>query len=319
MSASPLEAARLARFRREYAAQRAAEGRGAGGWAELFALPYLSAGPTAEQWRVRARSYRALERMILRPMASAALGQGAPGTPEGPPQRAPGEPEAAGRGAEGRGVCRPEGRGRWPEGSPGEPPELLDLGAGNGWLSWRAAGLGWRAVALDLRDDAVDGLGAAVPYLDAVPGQLERVVGSFQELPLASRRFDLVVFNASLHYALDLRAALTEAQRVTRRGGRIVILDSPWYRDKRAGEAMVVEKRRRASESFGPRAAALTSLPFIEYLTSARIKTASAALGLRWQRHRVRYPIGYELRPLVARLKRRRPPSRFDLWEALVP
>ena len=45
---------------------------------------------------------------------------------------------------------------------------------------------------------------------------------------------------------------------------------------------------------------------------------ASRGLGLAWRRHRVRYPLWYELRPLVARLRGRRAPSRFDLWEATV-
>ena len=54
-----------------------------------------------------------------------------------------------------------------------------------------------------------------------------------------------------------------------------------------------------------------------------RAFTASA-IGRRmraavWRRHRVLYPLWYELRPLVARLKRRRRPSRFDLWTARVP
>jgi hypothetical protein len=82
---------------------------------------------------------------------------------------------------------------------------------------------------------------------------------------------------------------------------------------------MVAEKRRHAAERFGDRADALVSLPFIEYLTRARLDEASAALGLRWTRHRVRYPLGYESRPLVALLRRRRAPSRFDLWECTVP
>jgi hypothetical protein len=60
------------------------------------------------------------------------------------------------------------------------------------------------------------------------------------------------------------------------------------------------------------------ALPFIEYLTPARLEAASKQLGLVWTRHRVRYPLWYELRPLAARLRGHRTPSRFDLWEAVV-
>ena len=59
--------------------------------------------------------------------------------------------------------------------------------------------------------------------------------------------------------------------------------------------------------------------PFVEFLTRRRLEDASAGLGLRWRRHRVLYPLAYELRPLLARLRRRRPPSRFDLWQSPVP
>ena len=49
----------------------------------------------------------------------------------------------------------------------------------------------------------------------------------------------------------------------------------------------------------------------------ARSTAASATARARWRRHRVRYPLWYELRPLAARLRGRRAPSRFDLWEAV--
>lgn len=198
-------------------------------------------------------------------------------------------------------------------------PRLLDVGAGNGWLCRRAAAADAEAVALDVRDDAVDGLGAAAE-LAALPGaRFERVAGSFDALPLAARTFDVVVFNASLHYALDLAAVLAEARRVATPGGAIAILDSPFYRRERDGEAMVAEKRRDGRRAFGERADTLGGVPFIEYLTAGRLTAASAALGLHWRRHRVLYPLSYELRPLTAWARRRRPPSRFDCWECTVP
>lgn len=197
----------------------------------------------------------------------------------------------------------------------GRPLRLLDLGAGNGWLSRRVVELGHEALALDIRDDDVDGLGAAAACLRERPGAFRRVVASFDALPLRAASWDLAVFNASLHYALDLPAVLREAARAVRPGGRIVVLDSPFYRRAAHGEAMVAEKRRQAAARFGERADALTSLPFVEFLTRRRLE---AAYGAAWRRHRVRYPLRYEARPVVAFVKRRRPPSRFDLWECTV-
>jgi hypothetical protein len=81
---------------------------------------------------------------------------------------------------------------------------------------------------------------------------------------------------------------------------------------------MVAEKRASAALRFGDRADALLGLPFVEYLTRDRLREASGP-GLAWRRHRVIYPLRYELRPLLARLRGQRPPSRFDLWECTVP
>jgi len=201
----------------------------------------------------------------------------------------------------------------------GRPLRLIDLGAGNGWLSHRATLEGHSAVALDIRDDAVDGLGAAAPFAERAPELFERVVAPFEAIPLPSASLDLAVFNASLHYAVDLAAGLAEAARVVRPGGRVVILDSPFYRREQDGAAMVAEKRANAGRQFGDRAEALMALPFIEFLTPDRLRSASGGLGLAWRRQRVWYPLRYELRPLLAALKGRRPPSRFDLWTSARP
>jgi SAM-dependent methyltransferase len=198
------------------------------------------------------------------------------------------------------------------------PLSLLDLGAGNGWLCHRVALAGCEAMAVDLRDDAVDGLGAGAAFQLAPARGFERVAASFDALPLRDGSFDIALFNASLHYATDLRAVLREARRIVRSGGRLVILDSPFYAEPSAGEAMVAEKRREAARLFGPRASVLLALPFIEYLTADRLADASADLGLAWRRHRVRYPLWYEMRAMMARLRGRRAPSRFDLWECTV-
>jgi hypothetical protein len=61
------------------------------------------------------------------------------------------------------------------------------------------------------------------------------------------------------------------------------------------------------------------ALPFIEFLTRERLAAASAPIGLQWRRSRVSYPLWYELRPLQARLRGARAPSRFDLWVSARP
>jgi SAM-dependent methyltransferase len=196
------------------------------------------------------------------------------------------------------------------------PLFTLDLGAGNGWLSHRLAREGHFGLAVDIREDAIDGLGVARALLSGTG--FECRVASFDRLPVADAAADLAIFNAALHYSSDLAVTLREARRVVRAGGRIVILDSPFYRRDAGGAAMVAEKHARAEATFGARADSLLGLGCIEYLTLEALTAASAGLAIRWRRHRVRYPLWYELRPLLAALRRRRPPSRFDLWEGEV-
>jgi SAM-dependent methyltransferase len=204
-----------------------------------------------------------------------------------------------------------------PMGIASRPLDILDLGAGNGWLSYRLARLGHRTTALDARDDDVDGLGAAREFLRREPGIFSCVAAQFEDIPLPDTSFDIAVFNASLHYARDLRHVLAEAQRVVRPGGALAIMDSPFYARDADGAAMVAEKRARGEVLFGTRSAILLEPEFIEYLTPKRLGDATPELT--WRRHRVRYPLWYELRPLSAWLRQRRPPSRFDLWTAWIP
>lgn len=258
------------RWARAYARLRRTEGRGAGGEAELLALPYLTAGPLAGQWEVRARTFEALKARVVASLA----------------------------------------RER------GKDLAVLDLGAGNGWLCARLARDGHHCVALDLRVDDVDGLAAGAVFRRHLPRMFGRVCASFDALPFPDARFDLVVFDASLHLAEDLRKALAEAARATAPGGRVAILDSPFYARSASGEAMVEEKRRDTARDFHELAGDLLALKPVEYLTPERLARAAAPEGLSFERSRVHYPLAYETRGLKARLLGRREPSRFDLWVA---
>jgi SAM-dependent methyltransferase len=201
----------------------------------------------------------------------------------------------------------------------GAPLHLVDLGAGNGWLSYRAALAGHRATAIDIREDSVDGLGAATRLAARVAGRMRLMPAGFERIPLDDASADLAVFNASLHYATDLGTVLAEAVRVVRPGGLLAILDTPFYRREKDGLAMVAEKHATARQRFGARADTLLALPFIEFLTRGRLEAASAAAGLTWRRIRVRYPLHYELRPIRAFVRGQRRPSRFDLWTSVRP
>ena len=92
-------------FRAAHATHRASEGRGTDE-GELLALPFLTEGRLAGEWRVRCRTFQRFVEVVLEARVR---------------ERAP------------------------------TPITVLDVGAGNGWLSYRVTLKGQRATALDMR------------------------------------------------------------------------------------------------------------------------------------------------------------------------
>lgn len=115
---------------------------------------------------------------------------------------------------------------------------IADLGAGFPWLSHRLAVLGHAVVAVDLSPDADFGLGAARlfptagPWEDPTgaiwqPGAFLPILGDLERPPLAVAAYDVVICNASLHYANDLNLAVERIARALRPAGALMIVDSP--------------------------------------------------------------------------------------------
>lgn len=100
---------------------------------------------------------------------------------------------------------------------------LLDIGTGTGRMAEIFAGSAERVVALD---KSLAMLRVARAKLQHLPTeQVELVQGDFEDLPFDAASFDTVVFHQVLHFAQDPAAALTEAARVLRPGGRVAIVD----------------------------------------------------------------------------------------------
>jgi arsenite methyltransferase len=110
---------------------------------------------------------------------------------------------------------------------PGE--DVLDIGAGPGFLACEMA--------------AVVGDGGSVQGIDpsssmlAIAAERERAPGSapveFREgdalaLPFDDDAFDAAVSTQVYEYVADMPAALAEARRVLRPGGRLLVLDTDW-------------------------------------------------------------------------------------------
>lgn len=188
----------------------------------------------------------------------------------------------------------------------GRPLCILDLGAGNGWLSNLLAARGHEVAALDLTTNDFDGLACARFYAS----RFLSVQAEFDSLPFSDGSTDLVVFNASLHYSTDYGRTLSESLRVLVPGGRIVVLDSPIYHNPLSGRRMIAEREEQFARKYGFPS---DSLPSEGFLTWDRTEELARAHGLQIQAVTPRYGLRWNLRPLTARMLGRREPAAFHI------
>jgi SAM-dependent methyltransferase len=185
--------------------------------------------------------------------------------------------------------------------------KILDLGAGNGWLSNRLSFEGNRVFAVDLLVNEQDGLGAWKYYEHAfIPIQAE-----FNHLPIMDHFTDAVIFNASFHYSENYEKTLKEALRILSPQGLVVVMDSPVYRRSISGEKMVQERKADFLRRYG---FASDSLQSENFLTFTRMRDLGKSLGVRWRHIRPFYGLRWTLRPLLTFLRRGREPAQFGLW-----
>ncbi|MEN9683136.1 MAG: hypothetical protein RLZZ427_887 [Pseudomonadota bacterium] len=100
---------------------------------------------------------------------------------------------------------------------------LLDVGTGTGRMAELFAP---RAAQVTAFDKSPEMLRVARTRLQDLPAdQINLVQGDFTALPFADAAFDTVLFHQVLHYAQAPEEVLAQAARVTRRGGRIAVVD----------------------------------------------------------------------------------------------
>ncbi|MEO8727531.1 MAG: class I SAM-dependent methyltransferase, partial [Acidobacteriaceae bacterium] len=193
--------------------------------------------------------------------------------------------------------------------------KLLDLGAGNGWLSYRLSRLGHYPAAVDLLVNSMDGLGAASHYLPHLPTPFPRFRAELENLPFEDEQFDCAIFNASFHYSEDYQRTLREAMRCVRHHGTVIIADTAWYSSELAGKRMIAERKAAFHKRFGY---APQELPRQEFLTDDRLERLERQLGVKWETHTPFYGLRWALRPVMARLRKQREPSKFRIYTAKV-
>lgn len=93
-------------------------------------------------------------------------------------------------------------------------PMVLDLGCGKGRFARRLGALGVSVVGLDL----------SAQMLAEAEG-LDRVRASARALPFACKTFDAVIAIETFEHIGDIDAAIAEARRVLKPGGRLVVVD----------------------------------------------------------------------------------------------
>lgn len=119
---------------------------------------------------------------------------------------------------------------------------VLEVGCGNGWLSARIAGAA---------DVEVTGIDVNTPELEQarrvfkkIPG-LYFINGTLQADGLKDKKFDLILFAASLQYFPSLKEVITLALDKLTLQGEIHIMDSPFY-----GQSEIESARQRSKEHF---------------------------------------------------------------------
>jgi SAM-dependent methyltransferase len=190
-----------------------------------------------------------------------------------------------------------------------QPPTLLDLGAGSGWLSHRMCHDGCRVVAVDIHDDAMDGLGAARHYGDLFC----RVQADFDDLPFAPRQFDVVVFNGSLHYAPNVRATLTRVRALVAPGGVLAVIDSPMCESVAQGQSMRERTRERFRREYG---VAEPIEPGEGFLLFSSLSDTARTLGFEALFFESRGGLQWTLGRLAGRVRRGIQAPRFGVWWA---
>lgn len=189
--------------------------------------------------------------------------------------------------------------------------KVLDLGAGNGWMSFRLALAGYAPFAVDLLTNDHDGLGAAEHYRGSLPNIFPRFQAEMTHLPFADGQFDLVIFNASFHYVEDAQGAMREVLRCVGTNGLVIICDTPWYASEASGRQMVEERRAAFLKTYGT---ASDSIESVEFLTPACLHTLEQQLNIRWDVYSPNYGFRWAIRPLIAKLRQKREPSRFRIY-----
>jgi ubiquinone/menaquinone biosynthesis C-methylase UbiE/DNA-binding transcriptional ArsR family regulator len=118
--------------------------------------------------------------------------------------------------------------------------EVADLGAGQGELALWLARFAKRVTAVDLSPQMLKALEANADAA-GVSDRITVAEGDIESLPLEDRSVDAAFLSQALHHAAHPPAAIGEAARILRPGGRLIVLElvkheQEWVREQWADQ-----------------------------------------------------------------------------------
>ena len=113
---------------------------------------------------------------------------------------------------------------------------VADIGCGEGYLTVEAARFAERVIAID-RSAAMLQRGRELARRRRV-SNIRWKRGDIEALPLDDEAVDLALLSQALHHAQDPSRALAEAVRVTKPGGRVLVLDLRRHDQQWVGETL---------------------------------------------------------------------------------
>jgi SAM-dependent methyltransferase len=115
------------------------------------------------------------------------------------------------------------------------PLDIVDIGCGEGYLTLEAARWARSVIGIDRSSEVLERATALARRRRVSNVTWKK--GDFRKLPVKDESIDVALLSQSLHHAADPADALSEAIRVLRPGGRVLILDlrehdQTWVRNR---------------------------------------------------------------------------------------
>lgn len=107
---------------------------------------------------------------------------------------------------------------------PSSPKKALDLGAGNGILSWALAKDGWEVTAIEPDHSNIVGAGAIRKLAKKTKIKINVIEAMGEDIPIKTESYDLIVARQVLHHANNLDEFCKEISRLSNTNTTIITL-----------------------------------------------------------------------------------------------